>query len=242
MPLKAFIAGSLSSSCCFIQLCLNLLSSMSMYSIGCAGFNTTLGPLRPYTRSLTLSWLVVSWFYPNMKKSERVDSQCVDDSKFDNTCCNKTSDRNIYKIKILSTVICIVLMYMPEGLQLVGGSALAPAIGNVKDMIRLEYTVDNMGCEACVFGVEGILTRQPGVISAKVTDFNLGEVEIVLNKAWIDYNKNIFEKSVNDNLELHGYELHQRGWKTKKMKLDESYSSSLELNFGTDIQRQTDHK
>jgi len=44
----------LASACCLLQLGLNLLS------IGCAGFNTVLGPVRPYFISLLLYLTVVS--------------------------------------------------------------------------------------------------------------------------------------------------------------------------------------
>ena len=40
------VVGLLSSSCCALQLVLNA------FSVGCAGFNTVLGPLRPYLLAL----------------------------------------------------------------------------------------------------------------------------------------------------------------------------------------------
>ena len=48
--------GLLSSSCCALQL---LLNAMSM---GCAGFNTVLGPMRPTLLSLTIVVQVSSWY------------------------------------------------------------------------------------------------------------------------------------------------------------------------------------
>ena len=47
------LMGLLSSSCCALQLLLNLAS------MGCAGFNTWLGPVRPHMRALTV--LVQIW-------------------------------------------------------------------------------------------------------------------------------------------------------------------------------------
>ena len=47
----------LSSSCCLIQLFLNL------FGFGCAGFNTFLGPSRPWFTSLLLSWTIMSYSF-----------------------------------------------------------------------------------------------------------------------------------------------------------------------------------
>merc|ERR1712188_357460 len=66
-PLLSFttsiLAGLLGSSCCILQLGLNVLSVFDIVHIGCAGFNVILGPLRPYLRALTLTWLVVLWYH-----------------------------------------------------------------------------------------------------------------------------------------------------------------------------------
>ena len=51
-----FLLPMLASACCLLQLGLNLLS------VGCAGFNTILGPLRPYSVSLLLYLTVLSRF------------------------------------------------------------------------------------------------------------------------------------------------------------------------------------
>lgn len=47
--------GLLSSSCCVLQLALNMLS------IGCAGFNTILGPIRPQMIAITLTLQAFMW-------------------------------------------------------------------------------------------------------------------------------------------------------------------------------------
>lgn len=49
------LLGLLSSSCCALQILLNA------FSFGCAGFNTTLGPLRPTFVALTLLVQATSW-------------------------------------------------------------------------------------------------------------------------------------------------------------------------------------
>ena len=236
----AFIAGSLSSSCCFVQLCLNFLSTLITLPIGCAGFNTILGPLRPYTRTLTLAWLIMSWSPLLRNKPQKNDEELSD------SCCNRSINnsqdkdvqflprnqkrKNIMKMQFISTVMCLCLMFMPEGLKFFGGPALAPAVDNV-NVIRLDYTVDKMGCEGCVYSVEGLLSSQSGVVSAKVSNFDLGEVEIYVNKAWINFEKEVFEKSLNELLVSNGYELHERGWKTMKMKFNDSFVTKLENGF-----------
>lgn len=59
--LKALVLGYISSSCCWIQLSLNLLSYLGIINCGCAGFNAFLGPIRPLTRSVTIAWLIWNW-------------------------------------------------------------------------------------------------------------------------------------------------------------------------------------
>jgi len=49
------LLGLLSSSCCALQLLLN------MASLGCAGFNTVLGPIRPSLLAITLLTQIGSW-------------------------------------------------------------------------------------------------------------------------------------------------------------------------------------
>jgi copper chaperone CopZ len=44
----------LSSSCCAIQLTINALSSIFLAGTGCVGFNSTLGPIRPYLLAITM--------------------------------------------------------------------------------------------------------------------------------------------------------------------------------------------
>ena len=89
-------------------------------------------------------------------------------------------------------------MYMPEGLKFLGGPAVAPAVNNIisinihkysnnnninnqannSNILQLDYTVDNMDCNGCVIEVEGLLlSSQSGVISAKVTQFDLGDID-----------------------------------------------------------------
>ena len=50
------VFGLLSSSCCLLQLLLNLMS------VGCAGFNTVLGPLRPFFLALSFGSFALGGF------------------------------------------------------------------------------------------------------------------------------------------------------------------------------------
>eukprot|EP00501_MAST-03F_sp_TOSAG23-6_P000397 GSMAST32.ASY1.ANO1.409.1 assembled CDS len=61
--LGAIVGGLLGSSCCILQLGLNILTSFHiLHGIGCAGFNKYLGPLRPYLRTCTVIWMSYLWF------------------------------------------------------------------------------------------------------------------------------------------------------------------------------------
>mmetsp|Transcript_25777 Transcript_25777/g.29925 ORF Transcript_25777/g.29925 Transcript_25777/m.29925 type:complete len:246 (+) Transcript_25777:359-1096(+) len=235
---KAIVAGSITSSCCFIQLCINVLSSLDIIHVGCAGFNTILGPLRPYTRAVTISWLIMSWFNliargSNVHKNHGSSSgndHGDEKMKSVSSCCNAPHYQHRKRRLLFSTILCISLMYMPEGLKLIGGPAIAPAV-NHEHVVKLEFTIDNMGCEACVNAVENILLRQSAVISAKVSSFDLGEAEVYINDHWLDIDIGMFEQSMNDDLKKHGYELHNRGWKTKKMHFDESFVQHICIVF-----------
>jgi len=205
---QAFAAGTVASSCCLFQLGLNLLSSFNIIHVGCAGFNTILGPLRPYTRAMTIAWLLQTWF----SRGKRGRS----------ACCTKISRRRL----IISTIMCLTLMFMPEMLEQLRHSSLdVIRFGHQKvngsDFTKMEYVVDNMGCEACINAVERLVDGQLGVISSKVSSFEMGEIDIyvgndVTDPVW----KDKFENELEEVLREHDYELHPRGWVTKKMKLE----------------------
>jgi copper chaperone CopZ len=258
---KAFIAGSISSSCCWIQLFLNLMASYYALPIGCAGFNKYLGPLRPYTRTITFAWLIMSWSTilsssdkgedcctSNDESSSEKDTKDADTSTTTSASAstststtdkttNKTTDKTkktkksinrsaVYRA-FVSTILCLGLTFLPEGLKIMGGPALAPAkVENESNLLTLEYTVNGMSCEGCVHSVEGLLSRQSGVISAKVSNYDLGEVEILINKEWVvDFEKDQFDDLIGGLLDKHGFGLHERGFETEKMKFDNSFVS-----------------
>jgi hypothetical protein len=60
------VLGLLSSSCCVLQLLLNV------FSLGCAGFNTWLGPLRPLMLAITVSLQASMWRVALTGRGERL--------------------------------------------------------------------------------------------------------------------------------------------------------------------------
>lgn len=225
---QAFAAGSISSSCCLFQLLLNLLSSWNILHIGCAGFNTILGPLRPYTRTMTLIWLLMQWFqhlnlYSPFKKQEK------DRIK---SCCT-TSRRKLF----LSSVLCLGLMFMPELLESIRHSSFIQRNSQTvnidpRNVVELHYVVDNMGCEACINAVEKLMNSHMGVLSSKVNSFVTGDVNIQVNKEPYERNTEVtwtkyFEEELGDLLHTHGYELRSVGWVTKSMKLKEKKKKEM---------------
>ena len=225
---QAFMLGSLSSSCCFIQLILNALSYLGvMNGIGCAGFNTILGPLRPLMRFMTLCWLVWNWFSVSADNSKCCSSN--------NTSTGITSRKMRPRRPLVETSLCLLLMFSPEMVTFYGNFAnghLPPSymimhrqnLDSVDHFFRVRYVVDNMGCEACINAVERVIRGQDGVVKSSVTSFQTGEVEIYLESnegaPWDDEKKIIFEEGLDKALKTYGYELHEIGWVTKKMKMN----------------------
>jgi len=143
------LAGLLSSSCCLLQLGANALS------IGCAGFNTVLGPARPAMRLLTAAWLLVLWTLTLRRRWPRHHA-------------------------VFSTLLCAGLAFMPELLLAGGGPAFAPPTASTFD---LRLTIDGMGCEACQWHVRSVLERTAGVASADV-DFAAGVANLRVSDGW----------------------------------------------------------
>jgi len=151
-------AGLLSSSCCLLQLGLNLLASFNVLHVGCAGFNKVLGPWRWHLRLLTAAWLSASWLATALRRRPR---------------------RAVVRL-LCSTAVCMVLMFLPEGLLMLGGPAVAPPTEGAQ---VLEVSVEGMGCEACQTHVQGLMDRASGVVGSRV-DFKAGRAELVVNRDW----------------------------------------------------------
>mmetsp|Transcript_31989 Transcript_31989/g.56559 ORF Transcript_31989/g.56559 Transcript_31989/m.56559 type:complete len:453 (+) Transcript_31989:34-1392(+) len=157
--LSAVIAGLLSSSCCLLQLAVNLLAMLDVVHVGCAGFNKVLGPWRLHLRALTFVWLSYLWFGKLRSKD----------------CCKGGRRRLLF-----NTVLCLSLMFLPEMLRLSGGTAIAPPTDGAK---LLKLKIDGMGCEACEAHVRGVMQRSSGVISSRA-DFKAGFAEVEVNEEW----------------------------------------------------------
>jgi copper chaperone CopZ len=142
--------GLLASSCCLVQLALNALS------VGCAGFNTVLGPWRTHLRALTLVWLSALWM--PAARARRLPARAV----------------------LLSTTLSLVLTFMPEMLRLSGGPSLAPP---TSDVFTLALRVEGMGCEACEQAVRQALASTGGVVDARAR-FESGVVECTVARDW----------------------------------------------------------
>lgn len=150
--------GLLTSSCCLLQLGVNLLATLNLAHVGCAGFNKVLGPWRWHLRVVTGAWLASSWA----------------------VCLHRGWNRQAQRRLLLRTTLCVVLMFLPEILLMAGGPALAPPVDGAE---VLNLKVDGMGCEACQMHVQGIIDRQGGVVASNV-DWSSGQARITVNKGW----------------------------------------------------------
>jgi copper chaperone CopZ len=127
--------GLLSSSCCALQLLLNLAS------VGCAGFNTYLGPLRPWTLALVSVLQADAW------RGALAGATAVSSA-------------------ISGAVLCVALSLMPEALHLYTSSRGNCATGSTPGQLAL--SVSGMGCTACTLKVVAALEGVEGVASASV--------------------------------------------------------------------------
>ena len=109
--LQSVTAGLLSSSCCALQLGLNLLSAFDVVHVGCAGFNKVLGPLRGVLRGVTAAWLSWLWYRVQFSAAEPPHKSA-----------RRTSLRNRL---VFQTAITVALMFLPETLKIMGGPSVA---------------------------------------------------------------------------------------------------------------------
>jgi copper chaperone CopZ len=133
------LLGLLSSSCCVLQLVLNV------FSVGCAGFNTVLGPARPYFVALTMYLQSVVWRQASLKPVDR----------------------------LVATALCAVLTTLPEQLWVWQrrdrwlswrrNCGVIAAEGK-----QLHLRVSGMGCTACTAKVYTTLSAVDGVDACDV--------------------------------------------------------------------------
>lgn len=132
--------GLLASSCCLLQLVVFALAGLQVFSFipaGCWGFKKYLGPLQPYLRVLTLAGLALAWY-----GADEMTKACL----------------------LRQTVVCLMLTFLPELLNLAGAKQLLPENGS--EVLSLH--VQGMACEACAYAVRRALESTPGVQAAYV--------------------------------------------------------------------------
>jgi copper chaperone CopZ len=180
------IAGMLSSSCCVLQICLNILSFFNLIHVGCVGFNKWLGPTRPFFRTLTYCWLCICWFLTPQKLQSR---------------------RRMAR----TTFLTLIMLFLPEILQMWDSfhpvyrlKSFLHQVNASKETVQWkeeEFWVNKMGCEGCQSAVQSILESSTGIEMAKV-DWRSGKVK-VFGPA-VD---SLDLHSLAQLLESHGYEL-----------------------------------
>eukprot|EP00040_Diaphanoeca_grandis_P014806 m.75235 g.75235 ORF g.75235 m.75235 type:complete len:208 (+) comp24757_c0_seq1:433-1056(+) len=136
-------AGLLASSCCLIQVMLNILSTFGVLHAGCAGFNKVLGPHRTVLRWLTGAWLTLVWIFHMYRRVGRTQ----------------------WRSLIIRTTITIWVMFLPEILRL----AMAPSSLTQIGTTKISLVVSGMGCEACETAVKSILDTTDGVMESFVS-------------------------------------------------------------------------
>jgi copper chaperone CopZ len=127
----------LASACCVLQLAMNVLS------IGCAGFNKTLGPVRPYFMSILLYLTYIGWnARPNASMTSRLATIMLR-----------------WSVALLPEVLDV---YNRRG-ALHTASSVPP---NRNWIATVQLDIPTMGCVACVKSVNNALRRLPGVEQA----------------------------------------------------------------------------
>ena len=156
--MKQILLPLFASSCCVIQLFINLVSG-----IGCMGFNTLLGPVRPFFVSILLfttissisvkkyTFLVVSWIITLMPEIVHF---------INNGFSFRKEGQNVRKIS-----------------KSMEGSSM---------QIKYIFKVNNMGCVACINKIESTIKKKfPQSIhhmnSSLYVEEKGGEVEIILS-------------------------------------------------------------
>ncbi len=132
------LMGLLSSSCCALQLLLNLAS------VGCAGFNTWLGPVRPHLLALTVLLQACMWRATLAGRPARVGAAAA------------------------SSLLTCLLSLLPELLHAWVHRRGGAGADSMQSGEELCFQVGGMGCTACTAKVRGVLEALPGVVSAEV--------------------------------------------------------------------------
>merc|ERR1719174_2266414 len=127
------VFGLVSSSCCAVQLVLNV------FNIGCAGFNTVLGPWRPVFIGLTATLQIAVWAHVYLNP-------------------------HMWYMAAVGSLVAFSLSFLPEFLHL---CSLAHALPTARDE-SLTLRVDGMGCAACTSAVRSICTADARVLGCSI--------------------------------------------------------------------------
>ncbi|KAJ8609889.1 hypothetical protein CTAYLR_007505 [Chrysophaeum taylorii] len=127
------VLSLLASSCCLVQLVLNV------FSVGCAGFNTYLGPTRPFFLALTIHAQYALWTM-NSSAGGRIG-------------------------RIVATALAATLSFLPE---ILAGIEMMRQRRDIDDDFTLTLRLPTMGCAACVDAVSRTVRSLPAVASARV--------------------------------------------------------------------------
>ena len=147
------VLGLLSSSCCVLQLLLNA------FSLGCAGFNSWLGPLRPLMLAITVSLQASMW---RVALTGRREGLLVSATG--------------------ATALTTVLSLLPELLHLYVHRHAASARRGAAAAADAEmcFRVEGMGCTACTAKVQRTVEALPGVAGCSV-QLEAGEAVVRLD-------------------------------------------------------------
>uniref|UniRef100_A0A7R9Y974 HMA domain-containing protein n=1 Tax=Pinguiococcus pyrenoidosus TaxID=172671 RepID=A0A7R9Y974_9STRA len=157
------VMGLLSSACCAVQILLNAMS------IGCAGFNTYLGPWRPFFLACTVNLQVFAWR-----------------GHLASTVPGSAS------VAAWGSVLACSLAFLPELLALATAwrsrrsrrlrrsKVVGVGVGDAAQLFRVEFHLGkSMGCASCVDSVQRALLGQDGVVHVQAA-VEAGRAECVL--------------------------------------------------------------
>ena len=150
------VISLLASSCCAVQLALNL------FSVGCAGLNTVLGPWRPMFIALAVAGQAVMWWaieLPAVQRKSAVASTAL-------TACMTLLPEALYlRQKFLSGTAGKTLA---ASAPTRGGDASSAASRRVPT-VDVQFSIENMGCVACVTTIGNTIRGIEGVKSCDIS-------------------------------------------------------------------------
>ena len=160
------VISLLASSCCAVQLALNL------FSVGCAGLNTVLGPWRPMFIALAVAGQAVMWWaieLPAVQRKSAVASTAL-------TACMTLLPEALYlRQKFLSGTAGKTLA---ASATTSGGDASSAASRRVPT-VDVQFSIENMGCVACVTTIGNTIRGIEGVKSC--------DISLEKGEAWVSF-------------------------------------------------------